>query len=84
MHTNRIVPRVRTAIVGGGPSTSSLLANVIHPRHDRKPSDCDFNVVRLHPNDSMWKNFQATSRWANPLSCWSPRPTSAISRTSAS
>jgi len=57
MHTNRIVPRVRTAIVGGGPSTSSLLANVIHPRHDRKPSDCDFNVVRLHPNDSMWKKF---------------------------
>src|SRR5215207_2482277 len=56
-HVRRMVPRVQTLVVGGGPATSSLLANVVGPHHDRKLSDCDFNVVRLHPGDSMWKKF---------------------------
>ena len=49
MHTNRIVPRVRTAIVGGGPSTSSLLANVIHVGMNRVLILGAFGVPAMGP-----------------------------------
>ena len=69
MHqVGRLVPRVGTLVVGGGPATSSLLANVILPRHARKPANCDFNVVRFQPDDSMWGRFPGGFEMGQPPS----------------